>query len=82
MWLLNTLFSGADNAAAGGFAQSWYELTQFLGEWRDPSFLTLFLPLIVIPVISLLQPNAVADDEQSENFYIKLGRIRKNFDWA
>jgi len=78
---LNTLFDGAENAAAGGFAQFWYELTQFLGEWRDPSFLTLLLPLIVIPLISLLQPNTDADDAQSADFYLRLGHIRRNFDW-
>ena len=82
MWLLNTLFGGADNASAGGFAQWWYELVSFLGEWRDPSFLTLMLPLIIIPTLTLLWPNADADEEVSKKFYQRLGRIQKNFTWA
>ena len=63
MWLFNTLFGGAENAAAGGFAQAWYELITFLGEWRDPSFLTLMLPLIVIPVVSLMGSRPDGDEE-------------------
>jgi SSS family solute:Na+ symporter len=82
MWLLNSLYSGAANANAGGFAQSWYELTQYLGEWRDPSFLTLLLPMIVIPIVSILRPNADSDAAPAEEFYGKLGRIQRNFDWA
>jgi Na+/proline symporter len=82
MWLFNTLFGGADNAVAGGFAQWWYELVSNLGEWRDPSFLTLLLPLIIIPVLTLLRPNADADTEVAEKFYARLGRIQKNFTWA
>jgi len=82
MWLFNTLFDGAENATAGGFAQLWYELINQLGEWRDPSFLTLLLPLIVIPVVSLLFPNNLEDGEQSDEFYKRLGKIQKNFDWA
>jgi len=54
MWFLNRSFSGIENAEAGGFAQYWFEVCQFLGEWRDPSFLTLLLPLVVIPVVTLL----------------------------
>lgn len=81
-WLLNSLYDGAESAAVGGFPQFWYELTQALGEWRDPSFLTLLLPLIMIPVLTLLWPNADADGEQSDEFYRKLGRIQRNFDWA
>ncbi len=81
-WLLNTLFDGADNATAGGFAQSWHELITYLGEWSDPSFLTFLLPLIVIPIMSLMEPNRVDDAPQSADFYKRLGRIKKNFDWA
>lgn len=81
-WLLNTLFDGPENATAGGFAQSWYEMITFLGEWRDPSFLTLLLPMIVIPIMSLMEPNVAEDKPQSDDFYLRLGRIRKNFDWA
>ena len=82
MWLFNTLFSGAENANAGGFAQTWYELTQSMGEWSDPSFLTLLIPLFLIPAISLLFPQQEADQEQSDEFYTKLGRIQRNFTWA
>ena len=81
MWLFNTLFGGPENATAGGFAQFWYELIESLGEWRDPSFLTLLLPLIIIPVISLLFPNRAEDSEQSEAFYKRLGKIQWTFDW-
>ena len=64
MWLFNTLFGGAENATAGGFAQAWYELITFLGEWRDPSFLTLMLPLIVIPAVSLMGSRPDGDEEE------------------
>jgi hypothetical protein len=40
------------------------------------------LPLIIIPVLTLLKPNADADEEVSQKFYAKLGRIQKNFTWA
>ena len=82
MWLLNTLFDGVENATAGGFAQWWYELITYLGEWSDPSFLTLLVPLIVIPVGSLLYPNTAADNERSDAFYGKLGRLRRDFSWS
>lgn len=82
MWLFNTLFDGAENATAGGFAQFWYEFIEYLGEWRDPSFLTLLLPLISIPLITLLFPNRAEDEEQSAAFYKRLGRMQKNFDWT
>lgn len=81
-WLFNTLFSGAENANVGGFAQIWYELTHYLGEWSDPSFLTLLVPLFVIPIVSWIAPNAAADAEDSATFYTKLGRIQRNFKWA
>ena len=81
-WLFNTLFDGPENAIAGGFAQWWYELINYLGEWRDPSFLTLFLPLILIPIISILFPNKEEDQEYSDSFYKKLGRIQRNFSWS
>jgi SSS family solute:Na+ symporter len=82
MWLFNTLFDGAENASAGGFAQWWYEIINVLGEWRDPSFLTLMLPLIIIPVLTILFPNSAQDNEKSESFYLRLGRIQKNLSWA
>ena len=46
--VLQPQLAGIENAEAGGFAQYWFEVCQFLGEWRDPSFLTLLLPLVVI----------------------------------
>ncbi len=82
MWLLNNWFSGAENADVGGFAQQWYELCQYLGEWRDPSFLTLLLPLFTIPLITLLFPDEKDDEEMSNIFYKNLGRIQRNFTWA
>ena len=82
MWLLNTLFDGAENATAGGFAQWWYELITWLGEWSDPSFLTLIVPLIVIPVVTLLYPNTAADNERCDAFYNQLGRLRRDFSWS
>ena len=81
MWLFNTLYAGVENATAGGFAQWWYELIEYLGEWRDPSFLTLLLPLITIPVLTLLMPNKEADQQRYDEFYTKLGRIQPNFSW-
>lgn len=84
MWLLNNWYSGAENADAGGFAQTWYELCQYLGEWRDPSFLTLLLPIFTIPIMTLLFPakDDGAEEEMSATFYKSLGRIQKNLDWA
>jgi len=82
MWLFNTLFDGVENATAGGFAQWWYELITWLGEWRDPSFLTLLLPMIVIPVVTLLYPNTAAGNERHDAFYSKLGRLRRDFSWS
>ena len=82
MWLLNRSFEGVENADVGGFAQFWYEICMTLGEWRDPSFLTLLLPVIVIPVITLASTRKEGDQEISDDFYAKLGRIRKNFSWA
>ena len=81
MWLFNTLFDGAENATAGGFAQWWHELIVYLGEWADPSFLTLMLPLVIIPVVSLLFPNGESDREPSEAFYRRLGRMQPDLSW-
>ncbi|HAJ76836.1 MAG TPA: hypothetical protein DCM64_10315 [Gammaproteobacteria bacterium] len=81
MWLFNTLYAGVENATAGGFAQWWYELIEYLGEWRDPSFITLLVPLITIPVLTLLMPNKESDQQRYDEFYKKLGRIQPNFSW-
>jgi len=81
MWLFNTLFDDIENATAGGFAQWWHELIAYLGEWSDPSFLTLLLPLLIIPIVSLLFPNPESDQEASQTFYTRLGRIQRDFSW-
>ncbi|MCB1671356.1 MAG: sodium:solute symporter family protein [Gammaproteobacteria bacterium] len=74
-WLLNTLFEGAENADVGGFAQLWYEFCQFLGEWRDPTFAATLIPLVVIPLVSLLVPGR-GEDHQSDSFYTALKSAR------
>lgn len=81
MWLFNSLFDGVENATAGGFAQWWHELIVYLGEWSDPSFLTLLLPLFIIPIVSLLFPNGESDREASESFYRRLGRMQRDLSW-
>lgn len=81
VWVFNRVFSGIENSDVGGFPQFWYELCLFLGEWRDPSFVTLLLPLAVIPLITLVSPNRLPDAEQSKRFYEHLGRIQRNFSW-
>ena len=82
MWLFNTLFDGVENATAGGFAQWWYELITYLGKWSDPSFITLLVPLILIPIVTLLCPNKTADGERCDAFYKKLGRLQRDFSWS
>jgi Na+/proline symporter len=82
MWLFNTLFDGAENATVGGFAQWWYELITYLGEWSDPSFITLVVPLILIPAITLIYPNTAAHNERHDAFYGTLGRLRRDFSWS
>ena len=82
VWGLNTLFEGADNVDAGGLAQFWYELVQTLGEWSDPSFVTLLLPVVVIPVVVFLDPDSDKESDQSRKFYGILGRIQANFTWS
>jgi Na+/proline symporter len=81
VWVLNRVFSGIENSDAGGFPQFWYDFCLFLGEWRDPSFVTLLLPLVVIPVITLASSTCEPDAEQSKRFYEHLGRIQRNFSW-
>lgn len=82
MWLLNNWYSGAENADVGGFAQTWYELCQYLGEWRDPSFLTLLLPMFTIPIVTIFFPDKKDDSEMSATFYKNLGRIQRNLNWV
>ena len=76
-WLLNTLYDGAEYATAGGFGQYWYDLMQSLGEWRDPTFTATLVPLLAIPLVSLLWPDpAEADDELSNEFYRVLKGVK------
>ena len=74
-WGLNTLYEGVENANAGGFAQFWYEFCQFLGEWRDPTFAATLIPLVVIPLVSLLRPDE-GKEELCEEFYVALKGAR------
>lgn len=73
-WGLNTLYEGAENAGAGGFAGFWYNLCQFLGEWRDPTFAATLLPLLVIPLVSVLLPKHSAQDQESSAEFYRLLR--------
>ncbi len=57
-WGLNTLYDGADYAATGGFPQFWYEWFHRLGEWADPTFTATLIPLAVVPILSILLPDA------------------------
>ena len=81
VWLFNSLFGHAENATAGGLAQWWFELMSLLGEWRDPSFVTLLVPVISIPILTLVFPNTDETNANFEPFYEKLGRIQKDFSW-
>lgn len=77
-WGLNTLYEGAENATAGGFAQYWYELCQALGEWRDPTFAATLLPLVLIPVLSLLRPESTeSGGRQAGEFYRLLSAAQR-----
>ena len=67
-WGLNTLYEGSENAGAGGFAQFWHDLSQSLGEWRDPTFTATLVPLFLIPVVSLLG-SGKGQDELADGFY-------------
>ena len=70
-WGLNTLFDGAENAAAGGFAQFWYELCVSLGDWSDPTFSATIIPLIAVPVITLMtKPDD--NEERKTQFYMDI----------
>lgn len=82
MWLFNVLFDGPENANAGGFAQWYHELYIEIGAWSDPAFATLFFPILVVPLFTLIFPNSEKDDKNYDSFYGKLGRIQKNFKWS
>jgi len=78
-WGLNTLFAGPENAGADGFARFWYDFSQWLGEWRDPTFAATLIPLAVIPLVSLLWPDRKGDgrsEELSADFYTALKGAR------
>lgn len=68
-WLLNTLFTGASSANAGGFAQYWYDLMAGLGEWSDPTFSATLIPLIMIPILTFIYPDDHENSEYAANFY-------------
>lgn len=70
-WLLNTLFDDASNATAGGFAQYWYELQTWLGEWSDPTFSATLVPLVLIPILIKLFPDS-GETPLAEKFYLDL----------
>ena len=69
-WGLNTLFDKT-YASSGGFAQAWYELTLYLGEWKDPTFSATLLPIIVILLFILFAPEKT-DTQASRRFYRQL----------
>lgn len=68
-WSLNSLFDDVAYASAGGFGQWWHEGQLALGEWSDPTFSATLIPLVVIPVLTLLRPSNDEDSEMSQAFY-------------
>ena len=50
-----------------------HTLFVFRGEGIDPSYPATLIPLVAVPVLSLLMPDA-EDDELSETFYSRLSR--------
>ncbi|NKB33996.1 MAG: hypothetical protein GKR91_12945 [Pseudomonadales bacterium] len=82
MWLFNVLFDGPENATAGGFAQWYHELYNQIGAWSDPAFATLFFPMIVVPLFTILFPNDEKANANFDKFYGTLGRIQRNFKWT
>ena len=71
-WGLNTLYNGAEYATAGGFPQYWHELELRLGEWADPTFSATLVPLLVIPVLTILYPDRT-QQTVADKFYFDLG---------
>lgn len=68
-WTLNTLFDGAEYATAGGFGQYWHDLIQGLGEWGDPTFSATLIPVVLIPILTLLYPDDHENSAYAEGFY-------------
>ncbi|MDX1490188.1 MAG: hypothetical protein R3332_02805 [Pseudohongiellaceae bacterium] len=68
-WSLNSLFDDSAYATAGGFGQFWHESQLALGEWSDPTFSATLIPLLVIPLLTLLRPANDEDSEMSQTFY-------------
>jgi len=68
-WSLNSLFDDVAYASAGGFGQWWHESELALGEWSDPTFSATLIPLVLIPVLTLLRPSNDEDSEMSQEFY-------------
>ena len=75
-WGLNTLFEGKDYATAGGFGQYWHELMVGLGEWSDPTFSATLIPLAVILVMIVLNPEK-EPTALSKQFYQDL-KVKSN----
>ena len=68
-WLLNTLFAGPSSARAGGFAQQWHDLMASWGEWSDPTFSATLIPLVMIPLLTMLYPDDHENSEYADSFY-------------
>ncbi len=71
-WSLNSLFGGEEYAAAGGLPQFWYELHHTMGAWAEPTFSATLIPLVVIPIITLLKPDNHEESDQARRFYVTL----------
>ena len=68
-WSLNSLFDDSASAAAGGFAQFWYDSQMALGEWSDPTFSATVIPLVAIPLLTVLFPANDEGSEMCQEFY-------------
>ncbi|MEM1247474.1 MAG: sodium:solute symporter family protein [Acidobacteriota bacterium] len=69
-WAEATEFAVSEGASA--FERLLHTLFVFRGEGIDPSYPATLIPLVAVPVLSLLLPDA--DDELSETFYSRLSR--------
>lgn len=59
-------------AAGYGTGLIGWGINELRGGGPDPSYWTTLVPLVVIPLVSMLKP--AADDEQSRSFYARLAR--------
>jgi SSS family solute:Na+ symporter len=80
-----TTEAGAFWGIALGFGGGllWYGLTHFVfpdqGDWIDPSYFTLIIPLVAVPVISLLTSDSSA---RQQEFFAKLHPPPADADFA